>query len=452
MDDQEGTTFGGMWGADFDHAVELKAKAAQQEPDRDPFNYDEVETPSTHTEPSTIDLNQIVREEQQKEQHNIAYAAQQIQQLKQDAEKYHEWTDFKPLREGKPRGPEFVIDDVIRANIYICGGTRGIGKSSTFVPMALGVCKLIDYPLPISIRRQVIYITEDANQVFDILQAMRQDNVLSASNDEISQWFHVVDSARITPQRIAEVADTFRSLSTPNKRVNGTTFDARPWVIVDTLSANIDLDDGSNNEAVAKAISMINESFGDIPMMLVGHVAKAMNKSSVDNPPTVIGAPNWEAMTQGTVYLVNGNNGDKSRYLKLGKARFEKEISEFEILSHVAEYPGEDFLGNAKVLRGRYNLLKPTTMQDIKHSERERKKEQNLDEHAKLKTEVLAYVREHPNSLKTAIVSNIEGTDSKIRSAIDTLVIEGRLNLISAETGAGKIYSVPCEADEAVPF
>ena len=355
-----------------------------------------------------------------------------------DERPIHPLARYIELTDGIPAIPEMVIDDVLAAGMATFSGVRGGGKTSLLVPMALVPTGLIEgHAMRATIQRRVIYISEDIQQVQRIIAALQADGRLTTDAALLNDWFRLVESKRLAPNVIASVAGHYNQLHTPNQREDGSEFLAAPLVVIDTAASVIDSDNLSDNSEVSRAIATLRQGMGNIPLLIVGHVAKAERTKS--NDVTMVGAGAWENDVQQCLYVVR--DGD-SRYLTLGKRRFETLHTEYALETFRTTLDAIDALGKPSQMAVMYSI--PAALED---GHRERAKRQALDE-AKAATwqavlnRVVEYVEAHPGESKRSISERVSGKAAQIRSAIDELSEGGELRREPAPRG-GHLYYPP---------
>ena len=119
---------------------------------------------------------------------------------------------------------------------------------------------------------------------------------------------------------------------------NNVTIEARPWLIFDTTSAVIDLEDENSNSEWGKAISALKNSFvmdKQIPITLVAHTAKNGKDSSDATKLTTRGGSALEGDATQIMFLVKDKQNN--RYINIGdsKHRFTPKAHALEIDSSV---------------------------------------------------------------------------------------------------------------------
>ena len=333
--------------------------------------------------------------------------------------------------------PEFVVDDVIAAGTVVFAGERGLGKTSALVPLLICCTGLLDdYPLTSSIRRRVVYVAEDTRQVQRIFSAMRTAGILTATREEVNEWFKLVEAKRMSAPEIVKVLPYFDELYTDNKRVDGSIYCAPPCVVLDTTNASICLDNISDNSEVSDAVATLRQNFGVIPLILVGHVSKASRSDA--RQLSFIGAGSWEGDTQQSLYLVSD---DGERYLVLGKRRFETDVTEYRIVSYARTFEAIDKLGSVVAIKCYYGV--PEASDDAAKAEA---KEQRQDA-IKMATwdgtltKVLQYVKQNPRASTRDISASVSGNAKAIRGALAELIEKGEIRVEDGPRNAKYHYA-----------
>ena len=172
--------------------------------------------------------------------------------------------------------PTFIIDGVISAGWVSIAGSRGSGKTSTILPLIASVTGCFqDYPLRSAICRQVLWVTEDVQQAFRILQALHKNSELNCSLEECNQLFHIVQAMRLPANKVAELPRHLGRYYTDNERADGSIYRAPPVVVFDTTNATITTKDGNQASEISEVVNGIKQRFGDVPCIAIGHVSKA---------------------------------------------------------------------------------------------------------------------------------------------------------------------------------
>ena len=340
------------------------------------------------------------------------------------ARKPHGWLpSVEPLLRSV-EAPEFVLDGVLAAGAVVFAGERGLGKTSVLLPMMMAVAGVIDYPFKASIRRRVLYVTEDIEQARRIIAAMYKHGLITVDEQELQKMFQLCPAHRIT---IAEAAFYPKMLVGDyelNECVDGSTYKAPPVVVLDTVNTTLQIDNLNDNSEVSQAISRLRDAFDTIPLITVGHVPKASRGDA--KRASFNGAGAWENDTQQTIYLVQEGG---QRYLVMGKKRFVPEYSEFLIESHLAEFRSLDKLKREVVTKAYYGIpagiseLEKTKAQEQARAASSRKAWEDLKE------KVLAEITLNAGQSVSDIKSIVAGSSQKITDAITSLEEEALIRI-----------------------
>lgn len=349
---------------------------------------------------------------------------------------------FRRFQSGEPMDYEYIVEGLLRFGHNAWSGPRGSGKTSTLIPMLLAIAGLLpDYPLPIKLRRQVLLVTEDEEQVWMVIRGMIADGYLKASIEELNDWFHVALASRLSTDDIIDHGSELEKMSVPNERANGTMFPAGPLLVMDTVSACIDTENSSSNDEVAADVEEIKSKLRHTAVLLIGHTAK----DGSGKTQTFLGAQAWEANTIGSVTLKVNDN--KTRELVVTKNRFSAESPRFKVEPNFVRFPGKDVLGNDTMITSLYNLIEPMTQEDIEASQeadakasKERRDRELRDELMSKIVEVLG--RRNPDGLlmypegvpKGKVYDELSGKPDKWRPFTDALEDAGKIAVIKDGT------------------
>lgn len=352
--------------------------------------------------------------------------------------KSHPWCEFIPSCPDELKIVEFVLDDVIAAGTVVIAGERGLGKTSALVPLMASVAGLSStFPLRASIERNVIYVSEDPEQVTRIMWAMRENGHIDASPFEITNAFKLVQATRLSVAEIVQIKSHIEDLWLDNKTSAGRVYSAPPVIVLDTTNATIDLDNISDNSEVSKAVSDLRNGFNDIPIILVGHVAKA----SLGNARhmSFVGAGAWEGDTQQNLYLVME---DDMRYLIIGKNRFSPKVREFALHSHYADMVGVDKLGQSGQIRCFYGIPEAMTPEGKTALKAKEAKQKRFNSDQKLMEDLLEVIVENPGMSATAVKSKVSGRADRKHAALEQLERDGRIRVDNPDNRTRTYYPV----------
>lgn len=213
------------------------------------------------------------------------------------------------------KGIDYILEGFLAESFAVLAGQPGGGKTTATVPMCLAAAGFKIGDLEARDPRKIIYVSEDTEQVIRILQAFIRFEGLDA--DKVKEQFILIDARRVNAKQLVEL----------HKNVTlATTNSMKPWLVLDTASATMDLKDENDNAGVSQFVSAIKEIIyvrQKAPVLVITHTAKAMSRA--DEDATARGASAWEgdATLTATLFV----DGDQ-RYIKLRKTRYEPEFRE----------------------------------------------------------------------------------------------------------------------------
>ena len=233
------------------------------------------------------------------------------------------------LGENRLRPTEFVLDGFLPVGVSVIAGAWGAGKSVNLIPLACSIAHLAPehWGFRPALRRKVLWVTEAPEQAIDTIYSLARTEG-SAPWEEIGEWFRLFRAHRRDPKKLAKL---LAGLIDESSYTLDNGFRVNPVVILDTTSANIEIENESDNSLVSQAIAVLKQSLPGVSLVLVGHTPKALVKANVTDM-TFRGAGAWEADAVATYFLIHDPEID-ARYLALRKCRFSPDYKEIEFSS-----------------------------------------------------------------------------------------------------------------------
>lgn len=324
----------------------------------------------------------------------------------------------------RPTAPEYIIPGFISIGMVNISGGAGVGKTTTLVPLALtaaGIHRKGDQLAP-KRWRHVVYITEDSPQVERIITGMVRYADMGLSMDLINERFHLVDAARMPVDQVVEVADVYREQFTRSVDSH----ELPPLVVFDTRNAAFELDNENDNAQASKVVASLKQRFGDMPVWVVSHVAKAANS---DDGQSSRGAGAWDADVNQTLFLTKEKRTGH-RFIQIGKPRFEPKWSQIRIESHIRTIQAFDRFGDEHTVALRWNTLEPVEEMGRDAIEQARQQAED-EERTAVRTAILeavesAWAARMPLS-KSAVRGKVRKNGAAVGSVVEVLLDEGWL-------------------------
>ncbi|SDM48348.1 AAA domain-containing protein [Oryzisolibacter propanilivorax] len=328
------------------------------------------------------------------------------------------------------QAPEWLLPGFLAAGLTLIAGGHGVGKTTALLPLAAGVAGIHEpgWPLAPKHWRSVVYICEDTAQAQRILHGLAGH--LQTTTAAIAERLHLVDARRLPAAVLVQVGGTYRERY--SRSVQGV--ELLPLVVLDTQAATIALKSENDNSEASAAVAMLKQHFAGLPVWLVAHLAKQnLNRSDVQHL-TSRGASAWEADANATAFLVKEGEGmNASRWLTLGKRRFEPRWPELQLQSHCTDTMGYDRFGEPEPLALRWAIAQPQegSRQELAAKAREA---QALQDEAELRQEVrdvvqIAWQEGHPLN-RAGVKAKVRRKASEVVACIERLLSEGWLQEI----------------------
>ena len=250
---------------------------------------------------------------------------------------------FKPYEytTTKLTAPRYVIDGFLSAEIFTIAGEAGVGKSSILVSLAAIAAHICipNHDLKPKLRRNVIYMTEDPEQVERILFAITKHWNITLSDDEIRERFMVIPVHRSKKEVLGELITRYSELKGRKQIGKKGSVDVPALFVFDTAAATFSLESENDNSEVSAAISICKKACltNRTPLWIVSHIPKAVSGDQVKGL-SARGAGAWTGDVNGTAFIGKNDDGTNTRYFWLGKRRF---VPAFDTIAFEAQFGSE---------------------------------------------------------------------------------------------------------------
>ena len=355
------------------------------------------------------------------------YAKEYPREIKVDDETVFD--KFRPIEytTNKLFTQSYVIDGFLTAEIITIAGAAGIGKSSMLVPLAATaahICNPED-PLKPKLRRKVIYMTEDPNQVIRILFGLRKHGGITLTDDEIKDWFYIIPTIRSSKEELAGLIRAYSASKTVIQSGKKGDVKVPPLFVFDTAAATFGLDNENDNSEVSDAISICKQACLETrtPLWIIAHIAKALTRAELSEL-SIRGAGAWAGDVHGTAFIGMDQGVSNKRFLQLGKKRHVPAYDTLEFEAHFHSYLAEDELGDMVEVNYMFGTAKQT-------STKERNVNREIARHDELSKKVISIVAGFNSSNvainRTSLRQRVGGSVVLATEAIDRLILEGVL-------------------------
>jgi hypothetical protein len=213
---------------------------------------------------------------------------------------------------------DYLIEGFLAHSFGVFAGQPGVGKTTAVISLALIVA---GFTIPGSdctakSRRKVIYVSEDSAQIVRSLYGYCK--IFNFDPNEISQWLILIDSKRSDVDEVLKLAHNV---------INHTHNNERPWLVIDTANATLDIENENDNSEVGKYIAALKQLIYTkmhTPITIVTHTSKTSGRG--DDAALARGASAFtgDATLTGAIFL----DQDEERYFRLTKHRYEPDFKE----------------------------------------------------------------------------------------------------------------------------
>lgn len=241
---------------------------------------------------------------------------------------------------------QFLIDGFLAHSLFVMAGQPGVGKTSALIALAMVQAGFhIDgCELKTRKKRKTIFVTEDSDQIVRSLYAYGKHFGIDPA--QIAQAIIIIDARR------SDVKDILKLSQNCEKH----TLDGqRPWLVLDTANATLDLDDENDNAKVGQYLASIKATLFvqmGVPVCITAHTNKTISRQDSDAQARGASAFTGDATLTGILFL----DKDEQRYLKLNKTRYEPTFKEIRFDSQTFIEPVIDADGELQEIVCRVSI------------------------------------------------------------------------------------------------
>jgi hypothetical protein len=208
---------------------------------------------------------------------------------------------------------QYLVDGFLAHSLFVMAGQPGVGKTSALIALAMVQAgfHIEDCELKTRKKRKTIFVTEDSDQIVRSLFAYGKHFGIDPAL--IAQMIVIIDARRSDVKDILKLAQNCEKHTLDGQR---------PWLVLDTANATLDLDDENDNAKVGQYLSSIKATLFvqmGVPVCITAHTNKTISRKDSDAQARGASAFTGDATLTGILFL----DDDQQRYMKLTKTRYE---------------------------------------------------------------------------------------------------------------------------------
>ncbi len=173
-------------------------------------------------------------------------------------------------------------------------------------------------------------ISSDRTEIILDSNTIPSGDIISSTNEFIqyrnqSDYFVLIESIRSTADEVIELAHNV---------IENTINSERPWVIIDTANATLDIENENDNSQVGAFMAALKQTIFtklNTSICIITHTAKTMSKEDDSAMARGASAYTGDATLTAVLFMDEENN----RYLRLIKTRYEPVFREILLISHI---------------------------------------------------------------------------------------------------------------------
>jgi RecA-family ATPase len=219
---------------------------------------------------------------------------------------------------------DYLVDGFFAHSFSVIAGQPGVGKTTAMLSIALTAAGFIlNSEIKCEARRKIIYVSEDTAQVKRSLYAYSKH--MNIDPIQLNDYFILIESIRSTADELIELAHNV---------IENTINNERPWVIIDTANATLDIENENDNSQVGAFMAALKQTIFtklNTSICIITHTAKTMSKEDDSAMARGASAYTGDATLTAVLFMDEENN----RYLRLIKTRYEPVFREVLLISQM---------------------------------------------------------------------------------------------------------------------
>lgn len=322
---------------------------------------------------------------------------------------------------------EYLVDGFLAHSFSVIAGQPGVGKTTAMLSVAMVAAgfQIGDSPLKCEARRRIIYVSEDTAQIRRSLYAYAAHFGIGA--DELREWFILIEARRSDVAQVLELAHNVQ-----RHTVNG----ERPWLIIDTANATLDIENENDNSEVGAYMAALKQTIYtqlQTSITIITHTNKHISRE--DDSAMARGASAFTGDATLTAILFQDET--KNRYMKLSKTRYEPIVRELRFDTHIYSKAVVNRHGNMQDLNC-IIVVPEISSEEIRHELKAEIKEEKRNQAIIDKAdECYSYLQSVINSNPQGVIfKKGSGGSHKPPASLDGLFVLNWADVLAAVPGA----------------
>ena len=322
---------------------------------------------------------------------------------------------------------DFLVDGFLAHSFAVIAGQPGVGKTTAMLSVAMVAAgfQIEDSPLKCEARRRILYVSEDTAQIRRSLYAYAAHFGISAA--EIKEWFILIESKRSDVAQVLELAHNVQ-----RHTVNG----ERPWLVIDTANATLDIENENDNSEVGSYMAALKQTIFtqlQTSIAIITHTNKQISRE--DDSAMARGASAFTGDATLTAILFQDET--KNRYMKLSKTRYEPSIRELRFDTDTFSKPVVNRHGNMQDLNC-IIVVPQISSEEIRHElkaeiKEEKRNQAIMDKAEEVYSYVQSVINAHPQGV---IFKKGSGGHHKPPAALESYHLLNWAEVLAAVPGA----------------
>lgn len=352
------------------------------------------------------------------------------------------------------RKPTYLIDGVITDKLSLLAAFPGKGKTTALTMLACIASGAISVEgMTVDAPRRVIFVSEHPEQVALMIVCIAKH--FDLDHNDILRRILLVDAVKMRPETLIKADWASHGVQ---HTINGVTRTLLPWVILDTHSATIVMDNENDNAEGGKVMAAIKQGLvtRGYPVTICAHTSKAHKHGKAEDM-TTRGASAFEGDANQIIYLSADDDDNRFIEIAAGKHRFTHKAHSLQLNAHIDTIELVDEWGRRcaeDVLWTELSVLDGRDREAIEDlaeaSKAERVERAKQDRRSDIELRIVNFLRGKVDVSTSTITAAISGKKTTVLEVLSAMLESGKIRLTFS--GRAKLYTLEGTIDENCPF